>query len=134
MLAIKPQANCSALETEIGRIWSSQQAATDAAQVQFHAEEKKRLDSERGPLQQQISSNRGKLTSLAGQVRELDTAIQNLREQTDSLERQMAPLRTEIAQIEADYQGVPPPPTVARYEDLRQRFNLLICQIIGLDN
>jgi predicted secreted Zn-dependent protease len=93
--AVKKWASCAELETTVKNLWNSEQADTENAQREFDAADRARVDKDRKPLQAAVSAGRAKLTALTAEIRQLDSAL-------DDVVRRAGAVRDSIDAVDAD--------------------------------
>jgi predicted secreted Zn-dependent protease/uncharacterized protein YukE len=127
MLAIQPTLGCTALESAVNDVWSSQHTLTDQEQERFHAAERTRIEAARAPLKSQLDADRNRLDVLSAQVSGLDSSLGTLSAQLDQLKGLLDTVKTQITAVEDKYQTTTAPPDVyQQYQTLLAQYNNLI--------
>ncbi len=126
MEEIGVEKDCEALEGHIDAVWNDEQARINGLQQTFHDEENARLAAARGPLQQQIDSNRNELASLQAQISDLDAQISSLRSEIAVYDNEVANIDAQIKQINDQFPNELPDTIRDRLEQLIQQSNDLL--------
>ncbi len=127
MLAIQPTLGCTALESAVNDVWSTQHMLTDQEQDRFHAAERARIEAARAPLKSQLDADRTRLDALSAQVAGLDSSLGTLSAQLDQLKGLLDAVKTQVTAFEDKYQTTPAPSDVyQQYQTLLAQYNNLI--------
>ena len=128
MMALEPRRDgCSALRTEVERLWDRGIDRITPRQEAFHAQEDARHAALREELRAKYMAGDGRIAALAQQITAADGRIRTLEGQLAATETQLATLSTQLDDIRRVYgDGALPAPAFNLYESVRTNYNNLI--------
>jgi len=93
---LKKWASCKDLEATLQSVWNTGQAETKAAQADFDATDRARVNKDRNPLQAEIDTREARLTGLTAEVQQLDGVLEDLSRRAGAVQENIAAVNAEI--------------------------------------